>query len=212
MSDKRQQLSILDQWATQSGQVSRSTERLSEIAKWIDWEPLYAIGCRIYKTRPQGGQPRKTVRWMIRGLFLGHLYPLSDPQLEDHLIGRLSFRRFSGLPLDQRAIFGDKAYPPKDLKTRCRQEETYYGILDKAYRNSPMSVAPKARNTGKRRVQRYVEHPFAAIKNRYGMRVAKAKTKLRNKARFALAAICWNIERNISWAKKDPNLTPVSAL
>src|SRR5699024_1480075 len=47
-------------------------------------------------------QPRKPVRWMIRGLFLGHLYQLSDPQLEDHLIDRLSFRRFAGLPLDQR--------------------------------------------------------------------------------------------------------------
>src|SRR5699024_10109743 len=283
-------------------------------------------------------QPRKPVRWMIRGLFLGHLYQLSDPQLEDHLIDRLSFRRFAGLPLDQRvpdfttvwrfreglateglikelfnqitgqleakglilkrgtvvdatiiessgrplseedrkelaedpssqidtdadatkkngtwhfgykghigvdvgsklirtlsfteasphdstqldellagderAIFGDKAYPSKDLKIRCRQEGTYYGILDKAYRNNPLSAAQKARNTRKRRVRRYVEHPFAAIKNRYGMRVAKAKTKLRNKARFVLGAICWNIERSISWAKKDPNLTSVSA-
>ena len=39
---------------------------------------------------------------MIRGLFLQRLYQLSDPQLEDHLIDRLSFRRFAGLPLDQR--------------------------------------------------------------------------------------------------------------
>src|SRR5699024_4032050 len=60
------------------------------------------IGRRIDKTGDQGGQPRKPVRWMIRGLFLGHLYQLSDPQLEDQLIDRLSFRRFAGLPLDQR--------------------------------------------------------------------------------------------------------------
>ena len=102
MSDKRQHLSILDQWATQSGQVSRSTERLSGIDQWINWDPLYAIGRRIDKTGPQGGQPRTPVRWMIRGLFLQHLYQLSDPQLEDHLIDRLSFRRFAGLPLDQK--------------------------------------------------------------------------------------------------------------
>jgi len=31
---------------------------------------------------------------MIRGLFLQYLYQSSDPQLEDHLIDRLSFRRF----------------------------------------------------------------------------------------------------------------------
>jgi IS5 family transposase len=338
MSDKRQQLSILDQWATQSGQVSRSTERLSEIDEWIDWQPLYEIGRRIDKTGPQGGQPRKPVRWMIRGLFLQHLYQLSDPQLEDQLIDRLSFRRFAGLPLDQtvpdfttfwrfreqlaeeglikelfaqitrqleakglilkrgtvvdaaimessgrplseedrkelakepsaqidtdadstkkngtwhfgykghigvdvgsklirtlrfteasphdstqleellsgdeRAIFGDKAYPSKALKIQCREAGTYYGILDKAYRNRPLSKSQKNRNTRNRRVRRYVEHPFAAIKDRYGMRVAKAKTKLRNKARFVMSAICWNIERSISWAKKNPNILPTVA-
>ncbi|MCH2449942.1 MAG: IS5 family transposase [Gracilimonas sp.] len=101
MSDKRQQLSMLDQWASESPQVSRSDERLSEIDQWIDWDPLYAVGRRIDKTGPQGGAPRKPVRWMIRGLFLQHLYQLSDPQLEDQLIDRLSFRRFAGLPLDQ---------------------------------------------------------------------------------------------------------------
>ncbi|MDZ7757217.1 transposase [Rhodohalobacter sp.] len=99
--DKRHQLSILDQWASNSTQVSRSTKRLQEIDEWIDWEPLYEIGRRIDKTGPKGGQPRKPVRWMIRGLFLQYLYQLSDPQLEDHLIDRLSFRRFAGLPLDQ---------------------------------------------------------------------------------------------------------------
>jgi IS5 family transposase len=338
MSDKRHQLSILDQWASASGQVSRSDERLTEIAEWINWEPLYAVGRRIDKTGPQGGQPRKPVRWMIRGLFLQHLYQLSDPQLEDQLIDRLSFRRFAGLPLDQkvpdfstfwrfrealagegldeqlfveinrqleakglilkrgtvvdatiiessgrplsdakreeleaspssqidtdanatqkggthyfgykghigvdvgsklirnlsftkasphdstqleellagdeRAIFGDKAYPSNDLKIRCREQGIYYGILEKAYRNNPLSEAQKARNKRNRRVRRYVEHPFGAIKDRYGMRVATAKTKLRNKARFIMSAICWNIERSIRWAKTKPNLAGASA-
>lgn len=337
MLDKRHQLSILDQWASGSGQVSRSTERLSEIAEWIDWEPLYEIGRRIDKTGPQGGQPRTPVRWMIRGLFLQHLYQLSDPQLEDQLIDRLSFRRFAGLPLDQkvpdfttfwrfretlaaeglieelfaeitvqleakglilkrgtvvdasiiessgrplsdekreqleakpsaqidtdadsvqkggthyfgykghigvdvgsklirqlsftaasphdstqlegllsgdeRAIFGDKAYPSKELKLRCRQQGIYYGILDKAYRNTPLSGSQKARNERNRRVRRYGEHPFAGIKNRYGMRWATAKTKLRNKAQFIMSAICWNIERSIRFAKQELKLRPAS--
>lgn len=338
MSDKRHQLSILDQWASQSGQVSRSSERLHEIAEWIDWSPLYEIGRCIDKTGRQGGQPRKPVQWMIRGLFLQHLYQLSDPQLEDHLIDRLSFRRFAGLPLDQkvpdfstfwrfreelaaeghledlfaevtaqledkglilkrgtvvdasiiesaghplsddkrkeleaapsaqldidadstqkggthyfgykghigvdvgsklirrlsftaasrhdstqleellsgdeRAIFGDKAYPSKELKITCRTEGIYYGILEKAYRNTPLSASQKARNERNRRVRRYGEHPFAAIKDRYGMRWARAKTKLRNKARFVMSAICWNIERSIRFARQEPKMTPASA-
>nr|WP_276611376.1 IS5 family transposase [Fodinibius halophilus] len=300
--------------------------------------PLYDIGRRIDQTGPQGGQPRKPVRWMIRGLFLQHLYQLSDPQLEDQLIDRLSFRRFAGLPLeqqvpdfstfwrfrqalaegghledlfrevtgqleakglilkrgtvvdatiiesagrplsdeareeleqdpssqidtdadstqkggthylgykghigvdvgsklirrvsfteasphdstqletllsgDERAIFGDKAYPSRDLKLRCRKEGIYYGILDKAYRNRPLSGSQKRRNTRKRRVRRYGEHPFSAIKQRYGMAVATAKTKIRNKAQFIMAALCWNIERSISWAKKEWKVTPAAA-
>ena len=52
--DKRHQLSILDQWASNSTQVSRSTKRLQEIDEWIDWEPLYEIGRRIDKTGPKG--------------------------------------------------------------------------------------------------------------------------------------------------------------
>jgi IS5 family transposase len=274
---------------------------------------------------------------MIRGLFLQRLYQLSDPQLEDHLIDRLSFRRFAGLPLDQRvpdfstfwrfreelaseghlkqlfgevtrqleakglilnrgtvvdatiiestgrplsddkrqqleeepstqidtdatstykggryyfgykghigmdvgsklihslsftdasphdstqleallsgderAIFGDKAYPSKDIKTRCRGEGIYYGILEKAYRNTPLSSSQKARNIRNRRVRRYGEHPFAGLKNRYGMRWARAKTKVRNKAQFIMSVICWNLERSISWAKKEPKCIPAA--
>ena len=101
MSDKHHQLSIPGQWTNQSGQVSRSGERLAEISEWIAWSPLYKIGRRLDKTRPRGGAPRKPARWMIRGLFLQRLYQLSDPQPEDQLIDRLIFRRFVGLPLGQ---------------------------------------------------------------------------------------------------------------
>lgn len=336
--DHRFQLSILDQLASGSSQSSRSTERLQKIDGWLDWEPLYNIGRRIDKTGPKGGQPRKPVRWMIRGLFLQYLYQLSDPQLEDQLIDRLSFRRFVGLPLDQsvpdfttfwrfrealaeedlvgelfaeinrqledkglllkqgtvvdatiiassnrplsdkkraelddkpscqidtdadstkkggryyfgykghigvdlgsklirkvqftaasphdssvleelvsddeRSLFGDKAYGWDSLKQTAREHGWYYGILDKAKRNAPLSGSQKKRNTRHGRVRAQVEHPFAAIKDRYGMRWARAKTKLRNEARFVMAAICWNIERGITWSKKPRGITPAGA-
>ena len=336
--DHRFQLGILDQLASQSGQVSRSTKRLQEIDEWIEWEPLYEIGRRIDKTGPKGGQPRKPVRWMIRGLFLQYLYQLSDPQLEDQLIDRLSFRRFAGLPLDQsvpdfttfwrfreslatqglvkelfaqihhqleekglllkqgtvvdaaiinsvnrplsdkkreqldekpssqidtdadstkkggryyfgykghigvdigsklirrvcftsasphdstvleelisedeRSLFGDKAYGRESLKQIAREHGWYYGILDKGKRNAPLSSSQKKRNKRHQRVRSQVEHPFAAIKDRFGMRWAKAKTNLRNEARFVMAAICWNIERGITWSKKSRGITPARA-
>jgi IS5 family transposase len=336
--DKREQLSILDQWASQSGQVSRSTKRLKAIAEWIHWQPLYKIGRRVDKTGPKGGQPRKPAHWMIRGLFLKHLYQLSDPQLEDQLIDRLSFRRFVGLPLDQRvpdfttfwrfqqalvqeglvdklfeeinaqleekglflkqgtlvdatiinstnrplsdkkrqslqqepspqvdtdadstckrgtwyfgykghigmdagsklirqvsftpasphdsqalgkltsgderSIFGDKAYSNDSLKRRSRRDGCYYGILDKAKRAHPLSASQKKRNKRHRRVRRQVEHAFGAIKDRYGMRLASCKNKRRNEAQFIMKSICWNIERSMSFAKKELNIKPASA-
>lgn len=42
--DKRHQLRILDQWASNSTQVSGSTKRLQEVDEWIDWQSLYEIG------------------------------------------------------------------------------------------------------------------------------------------------------------------------
>lgn len=336
--DKRYQLGILDQLASHSGQISRSTKRLQQIDGWLDWDPLYQIGRRIDKTGPKGGQPRKPVRWMIRGLFLQYLYQLSDPQLEDQLIDRLSFRRFVGLPLeqsvpdfttfwrfrealanqglvsemfeeingqleakglllkqgtvvdatiidsvnrplsdkkrselndnpssqidtdadstkkggryyfgykghigvdigsklirkicftsasphdstvleelvseDERSLFGDKAYGRDSLKQIAREHGWSYGLLDKGKRNAPLSSSQKKRNRRHQRVRSQVEHPFAAIKDRYGMRWARAKTKLRNEARFVMAAICWNIERGITWSKKPRGITPAGA-
>jgi IS5 family transposase len=336
--DKRFQLGILDQLASGSGQVSRSTKRLQQIDGWLDWAPLYEIGRRIDKTGPKGGQPRKPVRWMIRGLFLQYLYQLSDPQLEDQLIDRLSFRRFVGLPLDQsvpdfstfwrfrealagqglvtelfveinrqleakglllkqgtvvdatiiesagrplsdkkrsklesepssqidtdadstkkggryyfgykghigmdigsklirkvcftpasphdstvleelisedeRSLFGDKAYGRESLKQIAREHGWYYGILDKAKREAPLSGSQTKRNRRHQRVRAQVEHPFAAIKDRYGMRWAQAKTRLRNEARFIMGCICWNIERSITWSEKPRGIIPAGA-
>lgn len=335
--DKRDQLSILDQLASQSGQISRSTKRLQAIAEWIDWQPLYKIGRRIDKTGPQGGQPRTPAHWMIRGLFLKHLYQLSDPQLEDQLIDRLSFRRFVGLPLeervpdfttfwrfqealahqglvdelfkeinrqledqglvlkqgtvvdatiinssnrplsddkrmeleeepsaqidtdadatckggewyfgykghigidagsklirrvsftpasthdsqlleelisdDERSLFGDKAYSNDSVKHQARQSGWYYGILDKARKSHSLSSSQKKRNKRHRRVRRQVEHAFASIKDRYGMRLARCKTKMRNQAQFIMKTICWNIERSMRFAQKELKIKPAS--
>ncbi|NBC02528.1 MAG: hypothetical protein GVY20_02370 [Bacteroidetes bacterium] len=60
--DKRFQLGSIDQLASGSGQVSRSSKRLEQIDGWLDWQPLNAIGRRIDKTGPKDGEPPKPVR------------------------------------------------------------------------------------------------------------------------------------------------------
>ena len=112
---------------------------------------------------------------------------------------------------DERSLFGDKAYGRASLKQIARENGWYYGILDKGKRNAPLSDSQRKRNRKLNRVRSAVEHPFASIKDRYGMRWAQAKTKVRNEARFIMAAICWNIERGITWSKKPRGIIPAGA-
>lgn len=112
---------------------------------------------------------------------------------------------------DERSLFGDKAYDRDSLKQIARDKGWYYGMLDKGKRGDPLSSTQKKRNKRHQQVRSQVEHPFASIKDRYGLRWAKAKTKVRNKARFVMASICWNIERGIIWSNKQQNITPARA-
>ena len=83
--------------------------RLERIAALLDWVALEAVlgGLRSAPT----GRPGYPPLVMLRLLLLAQWYGLSDPELEDALADRLSFRRFAGLPLDG---------PVPDETTICR--------------------------------------------------------------------------------------------
>jgi len=106
---------------------------------------------------------------------------------------------------------GDKAYDRDSLKQMARDDGCYYGILDKGRRNVPLSSTQKKRNRRHQQGRSQVEHPFASIKDSCSLRWAQAKTKIRNKARFVMVSICWNIERGITWSKKQQNIFPARA-
>ena len=44
-----------------------------------------------------GGRPPIPIDWKVKMLFVQHLYNLSDPELEDQMIDRLSFQEFIGI-------------------------------------------------------------------------------------------------------------------
>ena len=74
-----------------------SNERVAKIDAAIDWEPIEAI---VRKLRPGAqGRPPYSPLAMVKMLYLQALYDLSDPGLEAAMLDRLSFRRFSGLSL-----------------------------------------------------------------------------------------------------------------
>ena len=80
---------------------ARIQQRLDDLDRFVDWPRLVAHVKAIDKTQTgQGGRPRLPALRMIKILFLQHLYNLSDPEIEDQLLDRLSFRRFVGIEDD----------------------------------------------------------------------------------------------------------------
>jgi transposase, IS5 family len=80
---------------------ARISQKLDDIERFVDWENLVERVRVIDKSGTRkGGRPRYPLMKMLRLLFLQHLYNLSDPELEDQLLDRRSFRDFVGITSD----------------------------------------------------------------------------------------------------------------
>lgn len=76
----------------------RTASLLTRLDKVVPWEALAGPVRRLYKN-DDGGAPAWPAVMMLRCVMLAKWFGLSDPQLEEHLKDRLSFRRFVGLSL-----------------------------------------------------------------------------------------------------------------
>ncbi len=80
---------------------ARISQKLDDIEQFVDWEVLVEPVRVIDKSgTKKGGRPRYPLLKMIKLLFLQYLYNLSDPELEDQLLDRRSFREFVGIVSD----------------------------------------------------------------------------------------------------------------
>lgn len=68
----------------------------------IPWKELASSLKDLYGEHEEGGRPPWPVLLMVKCLMLQKWFGLSDPQLEEMLKDRLSFRRFVGLSLNDR--------------------------------------------------------------------------------------------------------------
>ena len=75
----------------------RGNARLEAIDAQIDWAPLSRLVAPIHSARR--GRRSYPPLMMLKALLLAQWYQLSDPELEEALSDRLSFRRFVGLGL-----------------------------------------------------------------------------------------------------------------
>ncbi len=87
-------------------------QRLERIDDAVDWERLGQVVAGVHAAAR--GRPGYPPLLMVQALLLQQWYGLSDPQLEEALGDRLSFRRFVGLSLED-------ATPDHSTISRFRQ-------------------------------------------------------------------------------------------
>ena len=82
--------------------TSRAVATLEAIGGMVNWQELAVIVSVLDKTRGgRGGRPPIDFEIKLKMLFLQYAFNLSDEELEDQLIDRLSFQQFVGLGYDE---------------------------------------------------------------------------------------------------------------
>ena len=92
------QLTFMDTQFSARHQRSRTSKMLDKIKGFVDRQAIEREVSVIDKTGTErGGRPPIPIDWKVKMLFVQHLYNLSDPELEDPMIDRLSFQEFIGI-------------------------------------------------------------------------------------------------------------------
>ncbi|HET9687844.1 MAG: IS5 family transposase [Xanthobacteraceae bacterium] len=101
-----------------------TNKKLEEIDRLIDWSALEPLAKRV-RSGEIGRPPYEALR-MLKALYLQRLYDLSDPQLEEALLDRFSFRLFCGFTLKD-------CTPDETTILRFRQDAAKAGVLEQCF-------------------------------------------------------------------------------
>jgi transposase, IS5 family len=122
MSERRVgQLSFADSLVADASQGNATLKRIAELVDWNEVESLLA-GLRS----GQMGAPGYPALALFKALLLQQFYGLSDPQLEESLADRLSFRRFVGFSLTD-------SVPDHSTIWRFREQLAKSGLAERAF-------------------------------------------------------------------------------
>ena len=75
---------------------------LNQCQTLIPWNELVAAITHLFPDQPKGGRPFEPAIVMIKCTMLAKWFNLSDPQLEEQLKDRISFRQFVGLSFNDK--------------------------------------------------------------------------------------------------------------
>ena len=102
---------------------------------------------------------------------------------------------FSG---EESAVYADSAYKSQKHDQWLADHGIDNRVVERAYRNKPLTVAQKQKNRCHAGVRCTVERVFGVLKLHYGMGQARYLGLARNAVRFGLMCFAYNLKRGIN--------------
>lgn len=98
----------------------------------------------------------------------------------------------------ERKVLADKGYANKQRKKMLQRQGIRCGILDKGYRDTPLTKKQRKRNKLLSAVRNAVERPFAYMKQVLNYQRCRYYSIARNRTQFILCAVVYNMRRMLS--------------
>jgi len=99
---------------------------------------------------------------------------------------------------NEKAMYADSAYKSQKHDELLKTKGIQNNILNRAYRNSPLSDIQKLNNRFASQVRYVVERTFGVLKQYYGLGQAKYMGIERNQARLTIICIAHNLKRAVN--------------
>lgn len=107
---------------------------------------------------------------------------------------------------EESEVFADSAYASQATDEWLAQRGIDNGVLERAYRNKPLTNEQKANNKKKSRLRSGVERVFGLLKLHHGMAQARYLGKVRNQMRFTLICLTYNLKRGMNLQREINDL------
>jgi IS5 family transposase len=99
---------------------------------------------------------------------------------------------------NEEAVYADSAYKSQKHDRLLKDKKVQNQVLQRAYRNKPLTEAQKQHNRFASQVRYVVERTFGVLKQHYGLAYAKHMGIERNQARLTIICIAHNLKRAVN--------------
>ena len=99
---------------------------------------------------------------------------------------------------DESAVYADSAYKSQKHDDWLDEQGIGNRVMERAYRNKPLTPDQKKKNQGNAGVRCTVERVFGVLKLHYGMGQARYLGLARNALRFGLMCFAYNLKRGVN--------------